>query len=68
MARLKLIVYLNIILAIGVGISLIGKYIALMCVGRFIWGIAYGSFSVVCAKMINEITPTELIGPFGAIN
>ena len=68
MGRLQLITSLNIILAIGVGISLVGKYIWLMCIGRFIWGVAYGSFSVVCAKFINEITPTELLGPFGAIN
>lgn len=53
---------------IGVGISLIGKYIWLMCIGRFIWGLAFGCFSVVCAKLINEITPVELLGPFGAIN
>ena len=68
MAKLRLILLLNVILCIGVGISLIGEYIWLMSIGRFIWGVAYGAFSVVCAKMINEIVPIELIGPFGAVN
>ena len=68
MSKLKLMLLLNITLCIGVGISLIGEYIWLMSIGRFIWGVAYGAFSVVCTKMINELTPVELIGPFGAMN
>jgi len=68
MSKLKLMMLLNLTLAIGVGISLIGEYIWLMSIGRFIWGVAYGAFSVVCTKMINEFTPIELIGPFGAMN
>jgi len=39
-----------------------------MAIGRFIWGLGYGAFSVLCAKFVNEITPIELIGPFGAMN
>lgn len=68
MPRLRVLLLLNLTIAIGVGISLIGNWIWLLCIGRFIWGLGYGAFSVVCAKMINEITPIELIGPFGAIN
>jgi len=60
--------YLNITLVIGVGISLIGQAVWILCIGRFIWGIAYGAFSVICAKLINEITPQELLGPYAAIN
>ena len=66
--KLRLLLILNVVLCIGVGISLIGKYIWLMCVGRFIWGLAFGAFSVVCAKMVNEIVPVELGGSFGAMN
>jgi len=68
MGKLKLIFVLNLLLVIGVAISLIGQKVWIMCVGRFIWGFAFGSFSVCCAKMVNEITPVELGGPFGAIN
>jgi len=66
--KLKLMLLLNLTIVIGVAISLIGKYIWLLCIGRFIWGLAFGAFSVTCAKMVNEITPTELSGPFGAVN
>ena len=68
MSRLKVIMILNAVLCIGVGISLIGQEIWIMAIGRFLWGIGYGAFSVLSAKFINEITPIELIGPFGAMN
>ena len=66
--KLKLIFYLNMVLAVGVAISLIGTYYWLMCIGRFIWGFSFGAFSVVSAKMVNEIVPVELGGSFGAVN
>ena len=68
MGKLKLIYILNLILIVGVGISLIGQNIYIVCAGRFIWGIAFGAFSVVSAKFVNEIVPIELGGSFGAIN
>jgi len=68
MSRIKVMLILNAVLCVGVGISLIGQYIWLMSIGRFLWGIGYGAFSVLCAKFINEITPIELLGPFGAVN
>ena len=40
----------------------------IVCIGRFIWGISFGAFSVVCVKYVNEIVPIELSGSFGAIN
>ena len=67
-SKLKLMFILNAILIFGVAISLIGQWVWLMCIGRFFWGFAYGAFSVVCAKMINEIAPVELVGSLGAIN
>lgn len=66
--KLKLMYYLNLLLCVGVGITLIGNYLWLMMIGRFIWGYAFGAFSVCCAKMVNEILPVELTGPFGALN
>ncbi len=66
--KLRLIFILNLILCIGVGITLIGTKVWIMCIGRLIWGFCFGAFSVVCAKMANEILPIELSGPFGAIN
>lgn len=66
--KYKLLLLLNAVLCVGVGISLIGTYVWLICIGRFIWGTAFGAFSVVCAKMVNEIVPIELLGSYGAIN
>ena len=39
-----------------------------MMTGRLLWGMAFGAFSVVSAKMVSEIVPVELGGSFGAIN
>ena len=47
---------------------MIGQALWLVCIGRFIWGLSFGAFSVVCAKFVNEIVPIELSGSFGAIN
>ena len=67
LGKFRLIYILNGILVIGVGISLIGEALWIICIGRFIWGISFGAFSVVCAKYVNEITPVELIGVYGAM-
>ena len=63
----RLMLFMNIFLFIGIGICMINK-IWVICVGRFIWGITFGCFSVVCAKYNNEICPIEYKGPFGAIS
>ena len=34
--------------------------------GRFLFGLAAGAFTVFVPSFINEITPTELKGPFGS--
>ena len=36
--------------------------------GRFIFGMAAGAFSVFCPKFTSEIAPAEYRGPLGAIN
>lgn len=58
----------NGLLWLGVGIAMIGQSLTVICIGRFIWGTAFGTFSVICAKYVNEITPVEYKGQFGAIN
>jgi len=51
----------NIILAIGCILCLV-KNIYVVTVGRFIFGLSAGSFSVFVPSYINEVTPTELKG------
>lgn len=68
LGKLRLLYILNIVLLIGVAISMIGQNVYILNVGRLIWGFAFGSFSVVCAKFINEIAPLELSGSLGAMN
>jgi len=40
--------------------------IYVVTVGRFIFGLSAGAFSVFVPSYINEVTPTELKGPFGS--
>ena len=47
---------------------MIGQNMYILNIGRLIWGIAFGSFSVVSAKYISEIAPIEYSGTFGAMN
>lgn len=47
---------------------MIGQNMYILNIGRFIWGLAFGSFSVVSAKFISEIAPPEFSGSFGAMN
>ena len=39
-----------------------------ICVGRFIYGLGTGGFSVVVTRMIDEVCPSELLGELGIIN
>ena len=56
----------NVILIIGVSITLINNFI-LLCIGRFIYGVSVGAFSVFCPKYIAETAPVEIKGPAGAL-
>ena len=60
----------NLLLCVGVGISLISDDAYTLwytlCIGRFIWGLALGTFNVISAKFVNEISPIEYKGSFGA--
>ena len=65
--KLRLIIALNLLLCIGVAISLVTMNIYVIYVGRFIWGLAFGAFSVCVPKFVDEINPVEYGGSFGAI-
>ena len=55
----------NLFLVIGVSLTLINQFWVL-CLGRFIYGISAGAFSVFCPKYIAETSPVEIKGPAGA--
>ncbi len=52
-------------LTIGCVLCLI-KNIYVVTIGRFLFGLSAGAFSVFVPSYINEVTPTELKGPFGS--
>ena len=56
----------NAVLIVGVCMTLVDDFIVL-CVGRFIYGLAVGGFSVFCPKYIAETSPIEIKGPAGAL-
>ena len=56
----------NILVCIASGIVLVENVIAI-CIGRFLYGIAAGSFSVLVPLFINETAPIEIKGPMGVI-
>ena len=53
------------VLVIGTFISLIESYETL-CIGRYIYGLGAGSFSVFCPLFVTETSPIEVSGPLGA--
>lgn len=65
--KVKLMHIMNIIMLIGIATCMV-NIIPVICVGRFIWGITFGCFSVISAKYNSEICPIEYKGPFGAIS
>lgn len=56
--------FANLLIIIGCGMTLV-KVKEVVAAGRFIQGLAAGSFSVFVPSFINEVTPTELKGPIG---
>lgn len=55
----------NIILIVGCSLTLVHVK-EVVAAGRFLFGLAAGCFSVFVPSFINELTPTELKGPFGS--
>ena len=64
--KLKCIYMTNILVCIASGIVLIENVIAI-CIGRFLYGLATGSFSVFVPLFINETAPFEIKGPVGVM-
>ena len=56
----------NVFVIVASGLCLIDN-IYVIVVGRFIYGMASGAFTVFVPKFINETAPTELKGPFGTL-
>jgi MFS family permease len=62
----KCIILNNIVVCIGAGITLYdNEYV--ITVGRFIYGLSNGAFSVFVPLYINETAPVELKGPLGVM-
>mmetsp|Transcript_6030 Transcript_6030/g.9742 ORF Transcript_6030/g.9742 Transcript_6030/m.9742 type:complete len:132 (+) Transcript_6030:281-676(+) len=64
--RWKCILLANFVVMLGCGLTLIPNSTSVL-VGRFIYGLAAGAFSVFCPKYLNEIAPLEMTGPIGSM-
>ncbi len=64
--KLKCIHGTNIILSIGCSITLIQNEHAILF-GRFLFGVAAGTFSVFVPSYINELSPNEMKGTLGSL-
>lgn len=62
----KMILFTNVFIFLGSAICLVPNQYAIL-VGRFISGLAGGSFSVFVPLYINETAPIELKGPLGVM-
>jgi len=63
----RLIHLTNAVLIVASVLTMIDN-ITLQFIGRFFYGFAVGAFTVIVPKFINETSPHELKGPFGAIS
>jgi MFS family permease len=63
----NMIVATNLFILVGIAVSMVDNNIVII-LGRFIFGMAAGAFSVFCPKFTSEIAPAEYRGPLGAIN
>ena len=62
---LRCMKYNNIILLVGVLLSMYPGNVRLFSFGRFIYGISAGTFGVFVLKYINETAPIEIKGSVG---
>lgn len=65
--RWKAIVICNVILDIGVALTLIPNFYV-FTIGRFIYGYSSGLFSFLTPKYISEVSPVEVSGTFGGVS
>jgi len=64
--RWKCLLFTNFFVIVGAGLCCIQNWECLI-VGRFVYGLAAGSFSVFCPKYISETAPVEVRGPAGGM-
>lgn len=57
----------NLLVLIATAICMRNNILAISF-GRFLYGMAAGSYSVFVPKFINEVAPLEYKGPFGGIS
>jgi len=65
--RWKCILLTNIFVIAGAGSTLVFN-VSMLMIGRFLYGIACGCYSVFCPKYISETAPVEVKGPAGALS
>jgi len=56
----------NVFVIVGCGLTLLPNYWMLL-LGRLMYGMAAGGFSVFCSKYISETAPPEIRGPAGGL-
>lgn len=57
---------MNLIVIVGCLLTLVDN-VTVFIIGRGLYGIAAGGYSVFCPKYISEVSPTELKGPAGCL-
>ena len=57
----------NILVLVASGVCMINNAF-IIAIGRFLYGMAAGAFTVFTPKFINEVAPPEYKGPFGALS
>lgn len=65
--RLKCLIVSNIILIIGCFLQIFYTNFGLFNVGRLLYGLAVGGFSVFSNQYVSEIAPKEVSGPAGSL-
>ncbi len=64
--RWNCIMIANAFLVLGIILCYFQPFYSL-CIGRFVYGVSVGAFSVFCPKYIAEVSPIEIKGPSGAL-
>jgi MFS family permease len=64
--KLKMFHIMNFLVIVGSVLSAIDQ-MYVICIGRFLFGVAAGGMTVYSPNYINETVPTELKGPLGAL-
>jgi len=57
---------MNGFVVVGSLLSLV-DHMTVICIGKFLFGVAAGGMTVYCPNYINEAAPTEMKGPAGAV-